>query len=222
MKKIFYILTIMLFLYGCNYQSKPLDIYEIQKKFAREAEISNAKTLKWENRLTNIYITADTNQSLALSTIDQIIISDTSLDKYKIAELHFIKGDIYYTIDSMNQAVEEFTTSEQILNIGSPKDRAARAGAYIKLKQYEKALIDLTKASEINYDYYWNIGNYYEIIGNKDSAISFYNRLYIKDTLTYKKANDRIVQLKNNKTKPLTELILDDRKRSVILWHGVK
>ncbi len=191
---------------------------EIREDFAKEAEISNAKTLAWENLVDSLYKIADTNQTTTFLAIDNLISNDTSLDRHKISELHFIKGDIYYRIDSLQKAVTEFTIAGQT----TPKDLAARAGAYIKLKQYDSAFADLNKAAEINYDYFWNLGNYYEVIGNKDSATSYYNRLYKQDTTTYKFCQDRVMELKNPKTKLLTELVYRDRKRMVILMKGVE
>lgn len=195
---------------------------EIREDFAREAEISNAKTLAWKNLVDSLYKMADTNQTTAFRAIDHLIADDASLDRHKISELHFIKGDIYYRIDSLQKALTEFTTSGQEYSMGTPKDLAARAGVFLKLKQYDNAFADLNKATEINYDYFWNLGNYYEVIGNIDSATSCYNRLYNHDTITYKFCLDRINELNNPKTKLLTELVYRDRKRMVILMKGVE
>jgi tetratricopeptide (TPR) repeat protein len=110
----------------------------------------------------------------------------------------------------------------QNYNMEMPKDLAARAGAYLKLKQYNMALADLKKAASINHYYLWNIGNYYEVIENKDSAISCYIELYVKDTVVYKYCKDRVSELKNPKTKLFKELVYRDRERLVILMQGVK
>ena len=224
MKTTFNLLTILLFLTSCDFKPKSPDkmMKEIREDFAKEAEISNAKTMAWENLVDSLYKMADTNQIATFRTIDNLISNETSLDKHKISELHFIKGDIYYRIDSLQKSVTEFTIAGQAYNIVTPKGLAARAGAYVKLKQYDNALVDLNKAAEINYDYFWNVGNYYEVIGNKDSAISCYNRLFNHDTITYKFCQDRIVELKNPKAKLLTELVYRDRKRMVILMQGVE
>lgn len=195
---------------------------EISEDFAKAAAISNAKTMAWENTVNSLYKLADTSKSKAILTIDNILHSDTTLDRHKISELHFIKGDLYYSIDSLQQSIDEFTTAGKAYNMSSPKDLAARAGSYIKLKEFKKAYVDLTQAALINYDYWWNIGNYYEIIGKKDSAIIYYKQLYTKDSVNCKQCNVRVLELKNPKTKLLTNLIFRDRKRSVILMQGIK
>jgi hypothetical protein len=224
MKIIFYISTILFLLTGCfsNQTNNPLDLDEIRAKFSKDAEISNARTQNWENYVTTIYKIADTNQYLALNRIDKKIEEDDSLNKDEKSELHFMKGDIYYRLDSLQKSLDEFTTYGQDDNMSSPKELAARAGVYIKQKHFKKALEDLTNAAEINYDYYWNIGNYYEIIGKKDSAIIFYNKYYQKDSVNGKRCKERIAELETGKTKPLTELIYCDRKRVVLLWHAAK
>lgn len=172
MKTTFSILTLLLVLTSCDFRLKSPDqmLKEIREDFAKEAEISNAKTLAWENLVYSLYKMADTNQSATFLAIDNLISKDTSLDRHKISELHFIKGDIYYRIDSLQKSVTEFSIAGQAYNMGTPKGLAARAGAYVKLKQYDNAFADLNKAVEINYDYFWNLGNYYEVIGNKDSG----------------------------------------------------
>lgn len=224
MKTTFNILTILFFLTSCDFNSKSPDqmMKEIRENFAKEAEINNAKTLAWENLVDSLYRTADKNQTTALQTIDNLISNDTSFDRHKISELHFIKGDIYYHIDSLQKSVTEFTTAGQAYNMETPKDLAARAGAYVKLRQYDKAFTDLKKAVEINYDYFWNLGNYYEVVENKDLAISCYNRLYKQDSTTYRFCLDRANELKKSKAKLFTELVYRDRERTLILMKGVE
>jgi len=214
-------MTVIVFLTSCNFKPKSFDqmMREIRQDFAREAEISNARILAWEYLVDSLYQMADTNQIATFLTIDSLISNDTSLDRHKISELHFIKGDIYYRIDSLQKSITEFTT------VGvdySPKHLAARASAYLKLKQYDNALTDLKKAAEINSDFFWNIGNYYEVIGNKDYAISCYTKLYNRDTMIYKFCQDRITELKKPTTELLTELVFRNRERFILLMKGVE
>jgi tetratricopeptide (TPR) repeat protein len=195
---------------------------EIREDFAKQAEISNVNILSWENLIDSLYKMADTNQIATLVKIDNLIFKDTSLDRHKISELHFIKGDIYYQIDSFQKSITEYTTAGQEYKMRTPKYLAARAGAYLNLRQYDNAFADLNKATEINYDYLWNVGNYFEVLGIKDSAISCYNRLLNHDTITYKFCQDRIIELNKSKTELLNELVYRDRKRMVILMKGIE
>lgn len=220
MKTTFLKLVGLLFLTSCDFIPKSHDqmMKEIRENFAKEAEISNARTMAWENLVDGLYKMADTNQIRTFQTIDSLISNDRSLDRHKISELHFIKGNIYYRIDSLQKSIIEFTSAD----MKAPKYLAARAGAYIKLRQYNNAFADLNKAAEINYDYYWNVGNFYEVTGNKDSATVYYLSLYNRDTITYKFCQERVNNLKNPETKLLTELVYRDRNRMVILMHGVE
>ncbi len=193
----------------------------MRERFAEDAEKSNKKILAWESLRDGLYKMGSTNKITTINVIDSLLKNDTSFGSMEISELHFIKGDIYYSIDSLQKAIDEFTSSGQVVEMRSPKHLAARAGAYIKLKQFDNAIEDLKIAAEINYDYFWNMGNYYEIIGKKDSAIYYYNRLYSENISVYKYCNDRILELKSPKTKLLTELIFHDRERMVILMKGV-
>ena len=221
MKITFKILTVLLFLTSCNFKPKSFDqmMREIREDFAREAEINNARILAWEYLVDSLYQMADTNQIATILAIDNLMSNDTSLDRHKISQLHFIKGDIYYRIDSLQKSITEFTAAGVEY---APKHLAARAGAYLKLKQHYNALADLTKAAELNYDYFWNIGNYYEVIGERDTAIAYYTRLYNKNTTVYKFCQDRIIELKQPKTQLFTELIFRNRERVVILMQGVE
>ncbi len=224
MKPTLIILTFLIIVTSCDFRPKSfeLEINEIREDFAEESEINNSNTLAWENLIDSFYKIADTNQIATFSAIDNLINNDKTLDRHNISELHFIKGDIYYRIDSLKKALIEFTTIGQKYSMETPKYQAARAGVFLKLRQYENALVDLNKAAEINHYYLWNIGNYYEAIGNKDSAIYSYNRLYLYDTTYYNFCKARITELRNPKTKLFSELVYRDRERLVILMKGVK
>jgi tetratricopeptide (TPR) repeat protein len=217
------VLTILisgLLLIGCRQKSFQERIDDIRNDFSKQAEIDNAKVLSWENKIDSIIKLGDTNRLLAIQAIDSIIQYDT-LSASKIFDLHFLKGDLYYQIDSFTKAINEFSLAE-LDNITSPKILAAKAGPHIKLKEYDLALNELRQAADINYDYYWNIGNYFEIGGQKDSALSNYQKLYNENKTVYKYCGDRIEELKKSKSILLTELIYRDRERIVMLMHGVK
>jgi tetratricopeptide (TPR) repeat protein len=211
---------VFLSLPACMLRTKSTEqsIEEVREELAKKAKVENEKTLKWENFIDSLYRAVDTSRISSLSAIDNLIASGVSLDRFKTSELHFIKGDIYYRIDSLKKAIDEYTLSGKDFSM-TPKKLAARAGAYIKMKQYDSAFSDLNKAAEDNYDFYWNVGNYYEIIGNIDSAISYYNRLYYKDTIIYKFCHDRALELKNDKVKPLKELVYRNYGRVTVQWN---
>jgi tetratricopeptide (TPR) repeat protein len=221
MKLVLTILIFALLLISCRQKSFQEKIDDIRNDFSKKAEVYNAEVLSWENKIDSIIKLADTNHLLAIQAIDSIIQYDTLHGTTKKFDLHFLKGDFYYQIDSFTKAIDEFSLAE-LENFASPKILAAKAGAHIKLREYDLASNELRQAANINYDYYWNIGNYFEIRGQRDSALSNYQKLYDKNKTVYKYCGDRIKELKNSKSRLLTELIYRDRKKVVMLMHGVK
>lgn len=172
----------------------------------------------WEGTLNNIHKLAETSPLRAIDSINSILLKDTTLDSGSIFDLNFMKGDMYYNIDSFQKALSVFSSS----GLSSPKIFAARAGAYVKLKQFDNAQKDLIKAAEMNYDYNWNVGNLYEILGQQDSALFVYNKLYQRDSVIYIQCKKRIDELKGVKPKLMKELIFRDRERKVISFNSIK
>lgn len=220
MKRVLTILIFALLLISWRQKSFQEKIDDKRNDFSKQAEINNAKVLSLENKIDSIIKLADTNPLLAIQVIDSIIQYDTILGTTKNSELHFLKGDFYYQVDRFAKAIDEFSLAE-LMNAASQKILAAKAGAHLKLKEYDLALNELKQAADINYDYYWNIGNYYEIRGQKDSALINYQKLYNHDTTVYEFCGERIKELKHNESKPLTELVYRNRERFIILMHGI-
>ncbi|MEJ7736120.1 MAG: hypothetical protein WKF97_01735 [Chitinophagaceae bacterium] len=223
MKTCIHILTLITLLSSCQQRQKSFQdqLQDIRQDFSKQAETDNAKILAWEKVIDSIYKLAETDKLLSIRAINDIMVSDTNLNSGNLFDLYFIRGDLYYQIDSLQRALQDFSAFDEGQNYSSPKMLAARAGVYIKLKQFDNAFKDLTSAAEVNHGYNWNVGNYYEIIGRKDSAILSYQKLYHLDTVVYKKCLDRIMELEKDKPKLFKELIYDDRERMVLLMHGV-
>ncbi len=118
----------------------------------KSAEIYNAKNTCLERVIDSLYGIADTNHLLSIKIIDHLLKTDTSIDRHKKSTLHFIKGDIFYSIDSSQNAIDEFTIAGQEYSYGWTKRPIAleQGGLYHKLKKLDKAIIDLTKAKDIN------------------------------------------------------------------------
>jgi tetratricopeptide (TPR) repeat protein len=221
MKINFSIFFFTFLLISCHQKTFQEHIDNVRDEFSNQSKTQNERILSWERTVNSIEIIADTNHILAINYIDSLIQFDTTLNMSKLYDLHFIKGNIYYNNDNLKKAIDEFSLSAQNAHFDDPKTLAAKAGAYIKLREFDTALNKLNQAAELNYSYYWNIGNYYEIVGQKDSAINNYERLYKYDTSFYKYCKDRITELNKNKPQFLNELIYKDRERRVLLLHGV-
>lgn len=168
--------------------------------------------------IDSVYTIADSNLLKSIMLIDKKIV-DVSNDERKLYDLFFVKGDIYYKHDSILQSIEVLNKCLPDNTPHNPKYLTARAGSYIKLKRYDLAYDDLLAACQSNYNYLWNLGNYYEIIGEKHKANSYYNMLYQKDTITYKYCYIRMEELRKDRAEVLTELDFKDRERLILkIW----
>ena len=223
MKTCIYILTIVIILTNCQSRHKNFQdqIQNIRQDFSQQAEANNTQILSWEKVIDSISKLADNDKILSIQAINKILINKSNLDYQKLFDLYFIRGNLYYSIDSLQKALQDFSTFDKGQDYSPPKMLAARAGVYIKMKRFDNAFKDLTKAAEINQGYIWNVGNYFEIIGRKDSAIFNYQKLYYQDTTIYKMCLDRIIELEKKNPKLLKEIIFNDRERQMILMHGI-
>jgi tetratricopeptide (TPR) repeat protein len=215
--KIITFIIILLAFTACKFDNRDeIDqmLDKTRENLKQEGKKFNAKNREWDSLINNIYEVSKQNQTLAYKKIDSILLNNPQLEEFDIQDLHFVKGDILYKNDSLNQAVEEFSKS----GINFPKTLGARAGAFLKLREYKKCLSDLNKAAEINDDYLWYIGNYYETLNKKDSAVFYYRKLLANDKVIYKYCGDRIKELENRKTKLFTELkFIDNQKIYIIM-----
>ena len=175
----------------------------------------NEEGVEREHFIRGFYEVAETDKLRAISMIDARLKKEDDISFIK--KLHFYKGDLLYQMDSAEQAVTEFNRSFPTTSLIHPGPLVARAGAYIKLKRYHEASKDIEAAISVNNSYLWNLGNYYEVVKKKDSAIYYYNKLYLDDTIVYRYCRDRIEELKSPETKLFTELVFRDRKRFVLI-----
>lgn len=197
-------------------------IDEIREGFAKQAEIRNKEIYVWEDKIEEFYKRSDKNLQNGVAYADSIISNDKTLDKWKISNLHTLVGETYYDNDSINFALERFYINER-LTFDSPRNKANKAGCYIKQGNLEKAMLLLKEAAETNYDFKWYIGNLYEIKGEPQKAILEYDYVYQRDTIVYDYYNKRIKEIKNNPDQLMTALLYKDRrKRTLILLKGVK
>jgi len=195
---------------------------EIREDFAKQAETHNKEIYAWEDKIEELYRRSDKNLQDGVAYADSIISNDNTLDKWKISNLHTLVGEIYYDNDSIRLALERFYINER-LTFDSPRNKANKAGCYIKQGDLEKAMSLLKEAAETNHDFKWYIGNLYEIQGEPQKAILEYDYVYQRDTIVYAYYNQRIKELKDNPDQLMTTLFYKDRrKRTLLLLKGVK
>jgi tetratricopeptide (TPR) repeat protein len=101
-------------------------------------------------------------------------------------------GEVLYDTGSINKALERF---ESYYSVGSPRNLVNIAGCYIKQKRYKEAKPLLKTAAGINKSYTWYVGNFFEIVGERDSASILYGNLYGEDPLIYQYCDERLVNM---------------------------
>lgn len=223
MKQTISILAILTIFFGCQPKQKRMNDFmdDIREDFAKQAEEQNKEVYAWEAKIEELYERADSNLSFGVNYADSLIGNDGSLDKWKICNLHTIVGEIYYENDSIDRALERFLINES-LTFDSPRNKANKAGCYVIQGDYDKAMMLLEEAAEVNYDFKWYIGNLYEIQGEPEKAKQEYQYVYQRDTVVYDYYNQRIKELNNNPDQLLTKLYYKDRrKRTLLLLKGV-
>lgn len=189
-----------------------ISIDEIRENFAKQADTQNKKIYDWENKIETFYNKVDIDLSDGVIFADSLIRNDTSLNNFQISELHTLVGESFYDYGKYDKALERFYLDEK-LTFDSPRNKANKAGCLIKQGDYESAKKLLEEASKINHDYKWLLGNYYEIQGEIEKAISEYKYVYQRDTIVYSSFNQRIKELKNSLEKTHTELKYRHRRR---------
>lgn len=66
-----------------------------------------------------------------------------------------------------------------------------------------------------------NVGNYFEIVNNRDSAIYYYHLLYQEDTVYYKFCLKRALELKSPTVNLLKGLVYQDRNPPLLILRGM-
>ena len=204
---------------GCTNQRQNMNnfIETVRKEFAPEVEKQNKEVYNWDAKIELLYKRSDKNMQDGIDYADSLIKHDKTLDKWYVSELNNYIGEIYYDTNLIDKALKRFEVAES-LTFDSPITQANKAGCYIKLGDYKKAMTLLEQASETNYDYQWYIGNLYEIQKNLKKAISQYESLYKQDTVYYSYCKKRILEISKEGKPLMTELYFKDRrKRSYLL-----
>ena len=177
------------------------EINSIRTDFANHLNTINSERAVWIQLIDDLYQTSEHDLPASIRIIDSLLENKSDLNGREIGDLYYTKGDIYQSADSLKHALEAFNYALQGGNV--PTYLVARADVFIRQSLMDNAYLDLKKAAEINYSFHWQLGNFFEIQGNIDSAIDHYQMLYEKDTIFYKYCHARIAQLKQ----PNTELI---------------
>ena len=103
----------------------------------------------------------------------------------KNPELYDNLGVAYYDIDSIKNAIDCFEKSMLYGGYEHPRGLSNIAICKMQLEDYDGAIDNLIKASEINYDYWINLAYAYEAKGDLRSSLKYILK-YIKKRESYK------------------------------------
>lgn len=212
--KSFYFILILVAFFSCK-NTTPIFIEndEDHAKLHDEMDKISAEISKFDQQLVELYALSEKNPNLVITKADSLLeINEKENDKYKLqikknveSALNYLKAELYYKTGNYNQSIKELNKDYQ-----SQSDATAYAANYAKLKQYDKAKFFIDKIGEGYYIYDYALGNYNEVIGNKNEALAIYKKIKdnreIKHYAFYPLAVARFEELSNSNPKLLDEI----------------
>ena len=179
---------------------------EHEKMHQEDEKISEAFT-NFENLLNKLYVESEKNPDKVLRKVDSLLlVNKNEKDKY-ISQikpnidhsLHSFKAELFYIIGKYKESIHELNTEDD-----KTGDAAiAYAANYVKLKDFKTAKSFIDSIGNWNGNYY-ALGNYYESIGDKISALKTYKYNLEEDKsrkhfIYYIWTQKRVEELEKNK-----------------------
>ncbi|BFM43807.1 hypothetical protein CFS9_24480 [Flavobacterium sp. CFS9] len=179
---------------------------EHEKMHQEEKKISEAFT-NFDNLLIKLYAESEKRPDKVLRKVDSLLLANKNEKDRYISQikpnidrsLHSFKAELFYNIGKYKESISE-------LNIEGDKtgDAAiAYAANYVKLKDFKTAKSFIDSIGNWNGNYY-ALGNYYESIGDKISALKTYKYNLEEDKsrkhfIYYVWTKKRVEELEKNK-----------------------
>ncbi len=132
---------------------------------------------KFDDYLVTLYKESERNPERVIKKADSLLITNkTETGKYRSpiisnveSQLHYLKAELFYKIGKYKESIGELDFEDY-----KKGDAAiAYAANYVKLKDFTKAKSFIDSIGNWNGNYY-ALGNYYESIGDKASALETY------------------------------------------------
>ncbi|MBF4471357.1 hypothetical protein [Flavobacterium sp. HJJ] len=183
-----------------TFEKSHMEMHQEDEKISEEIQ-------NFEAVLTKLYSESEKNPNRVLLKIDSLFTANQNeTDKYKSQikpninrSLHSFKAELFYHIDKYKESIRELNFEDD----KTGNTAISYAANYVKLKDFKTAKSFIDSIGNSNGDYY-AIGNYYESIGDKTSALKTY-KYGLKDDKSRKHfiyyiwTQKRVEELEKNK-----------------------
>jgi tetratricopeptide (TPR) repeat protein len=215
--KILFVLMIISLTSSCISSEADINILnDAREEYQKIAQQSNAKIIKWQIKEERLILLGEISLDSAISYRDSLMNKDKSLSTFEKSILDCIMGEILIQYEQFSSALDYFVKAETNNN-NSPRIRRNKAICYVKLGYIDEAFDEINNAINQNTDYYWYLGNLFEVIGNKEKAIEQYIYLYNSNPDYYTYCKERADYLKNDDAILLNEIIHDFEANSAYI-----
>lgn len=142
-----------------------------------EADKVSAEMRKFDDYLITLYNEAGKNPERVIRKSDSLFITNKKeTEKYRSqiksnveSKLHYLKAEIFYKTGKYRESIDELNFE----GYKTGETAIAYAANYVKLKDFKSAKSFIDSIGNQNGNYY-ALGNYYESVGDKDSALKTY------------------------------------------------
>lgn len=172
-----------------------------------EADKVSAELRKFDNYLVTLYKESEKNPERVIRKSDSLLITNKKeTEKYRSqiksnveSKLHYFKAELFYKIGKYNESIGELNFEDDKTGNAA----IAYAANYVKLKDFKTAKSFIDSIGNWNGNYY-ALGNYYESIGDKTSALKTYKYNLEDDKsrkhfIYYQWTERRVNELEKNK-----------------------
>ena len=223
MKNTLYILTCLLFLTNCKNPTQKDEAVCLSCDVEDEMQRASDDLDKFDTIVIDLYNKIETNPNKVINET-QLLIQQVKTEPdpnnvrwNKLGSLYDLRAETFYKIGEFSKSIEEIYNSERNnqetlggkFSFGS-SDCIHLACNYVKLKDYKKARLYIDSAGKGWYITDFILANYYEVIGDKEQAISAYQEILAQDEHDhysfYKDAQKRVDELSKLNPKLLNEL----------------
>lgn len=206
--KRYFLISILLTIISCKNSNNRFEVEEkAHMKLHEEMDKVDKEYSKFENQLSKLYGESENDAEKVLKKVDSLLLANKNeKDKYKSQiksdidrSLHSFKAELFYHLGNYKESISELNFEES--KTGSTA--IAYAANYVKLKDFKKAKSFIDSIGNCNGNYY-ALGNYYESVGDKTSALKTYKENLEDDKsrkhfIYYIWTQKRVEELEKNK-----------------------